>query len=93
MTERIPAEAFHPSEYILDEIEARGWTKDELISRLEKERGFKSAVFDLYLGGSPGIEIGADGSARLGRVFGVHPDFFLNLERAWLKWKAAQSGS
>ena len=92
MTERIPAEAFHPSEFVIEEAQARGWTRYDLIDRLEQEPGFKIVQFQLYLEGL-NVELGEDGAARLSRVFGTSPEFFLNLERAWLKWKAAQSGS
>ena len=33
-TKRIPAEAFHPSVFIREEMAARGWTVDDLAIRM-----------------------------------------------------------
>lgn len=87
MTEaRIPAETFPPGEYIRDEIKARGLT----------ERGFQVLLFSV--GCTPiqvvacefatyvddkGLIMDAETAGCLAKAFGVSPELFINLDRAW----------
>lgn len=82
----IPAEAFHPSEYIREEIEARGWSLDDLASRLPGSFGINRLALDFYMDVGPidpGIRMGPMASEISG-AFGVDADLFSNLEKAWL---------
>ncbi|MHC5536846.1 hypothetical protein ACYOEI_01070 [Singulisphaera rosea] len=85
---RSPAEVFHPSVFIKDELEARGWTLDMLAMRMGPEFGINRLSLDLYIEvgpTEPGMRIGDLSAEALGRAFDVSPEFFLNLEAAWLK--------
>lgn len=91
MSERMPAEVFHPSEFIKEEMEARGWSADELAMRLaagdKKQFGIERLALDLYFEVGPserGLRLGEDNARMLAAVFDVSPEYFLNLERAWL---------
>ena len=80
-------EAFHPSEYIQEELEARGWTMDMLVARMGGDEKEQRLAMDIYMctPHDPGVLLGDDGAADLERAFGVSKQFWLNLERAWLE--------
>lgn len=84
MSDRTPAEVFHPSEFIQDELDARGWTLWDLAFRMGPDAPLEKLGLDFYFLCDPGIRLGDDGAAALGRAFGVSPEYFLNLERMWL---------
>ncbi|WP_424138645.1 hypothetical protein [Roseomonas chloroacetimidivorans] len=78
-------EVFHPSEFIQEELEARGWSRDDLAQRMGGDVAVNRLALDIY------FEVGPDepllllgGSAEgMSRAFGVSVDLLLNLERAW----------
>ncbi len=84
----LPAEVFHPSEHIRDEMSARGWTRADVANRMGMECCVRNLfAWDLYLEAGPqfpGMRLGQDTAERLGRAFDVSPQYFLNLEAAWL---------
>ena len=47
--DRTPAEVFHPSVFIEDELKARGWTRDMLAMRMGPEFGIHRLSLDFYL--------------------------------------------
>jgi addiction module HigA family antidote len=76
MTDRKPAEVFHPGKLIREEMEERGWTAHELASRLM----WASWDLDAVLAGRRNI---TSLSARdLATVFGVPVEFWQNLQEA-----------
>ena len=88
LIERKSAEVFHPSVYIKDELEARGWTLDMLAMRMGPEFGINRLSLDFYFEfgpTEPNMRIGEVSAKALGRAFGVSPQFFLNMEKEWLK--------
>ena len=85
MTERIPAEAFHPAGFILAEMKARGWARDDIVARVEADTPGAGFGFRDYLDKKPGIMVGAKGFACLGRIFNLPPEDFMNLHRAWIE--------
>lgn len=85
--ERIPAEMFHPSVFILDELKARGWTLDDLALRMGGDFSINRLALDLYIAvgpDEPDLLLG-DGE-DFARAFGTSPEFFRNLEAGWRKW-------
>jgi len=44
---RLPAEAFHPGEYVADEIAARGWSLETLCEKSGLHRDFLAAFLRL----------------------------------------------
>ena len=86
MTQTTP-EHPHPSVFIREELEARGWTMDTLAVRMGPESGVNRLSMDLYFEvgpTEPSFLLGNLTAKQLGKAFGVSPDFFLNLHRAWL---------
>jgi HTH-type transcriptional regulator/antitoxin HigA len=77
MNNRTPAEVFPPGEFILDELEARGWTQ----TNLAKITGRPLATINLIITGKKAItpETAVDFSG----AFGTSAEFWLNLESAY----------
>ena len=83
-TERRPAEAFHPSVFICEEMEARGWDRWDLAHRMGGDPATNRLSIDLYLEvgpREPNLLIG-DGE-DFARAFGTSAEFWRNLETAW----------
>lgn len=89
--QRLPAEAFHPAEFILEEMRARGWKLDDVAIRMGGDEDMNALTLGLYLTVRlPGMRLGDKTAAALGCAFDVDAQYFLNLEAAWL---AAQEPS
>jgi HTH-type transcriptional regulator/antitoxin HigA len=77
MTHRVPAEVFPPGEYIRDEIDARGWTQEDLATILNRP----AKAINEILSGKKSIT--PDTAHGLGAAFGTDPQFWMNLESAY----------
>lgn len=79
MTDRKPAEVFHPGEYIKDEMEERGWSKMDVMGKAHIEllplRGLLEEV----------TPVTPDVAWQLERVFGSDAQTWLNLQEAYNK--------
>ncbi len=83
---RIPAEVCHPSVFIQEEMDARGWDRNHLARRMGNDWAVNRLSLDLYFEvgpNEPGLRMG-DGE-DFARAFGVSAEFFVNLEMAWLR--------
>lgn len=79
----VPAEATHVSEFIQEELDARGWTRQEVYDRLGYDKS-DCCAFDLLMDvRDAGILMDKKLSEGPGYVFTVDPDLFLNLHEAW----------
>ena len=79
-------EAFHPSEYIREEMDARDLSIGDVARLLPGDAAVNELTLRLYLTVGPknsGLRIGAlaDG---LSHVFNTSPELWRNLETAWL---------
>ncbi len=74
MNHYVPAEPFHPGEYISDELEARGWTQDDLAEVLGISRRHVINLVTGKSGVTPEIAI------ALGQAFGQDPKTWMNLQ-------------
>lgn len=89
----------HPSVFLAEELAVRGWTRDELATRMTpggamnaKAWGVNRLALDLYLEADEGgVPLGATEGMRMGvcavmldHAFDVAPGFFQALEDAWL---------
>lgn len=90
---RIVETSWPPSHFIREEMEERGWTLHDLACRMNgadsKEIALDHLAIKMTLAcdSDPDVRMGPETSAKLARAFGVSPQFFMNLERAWLKAK------
>jgi len=80
------AEAFPPGEFIRDELEARGWTQEDLARILGRPLG---AVNEIIQGKK---RIMPETALGLSEAFGTSPDLWLNLETAYQLSLATRSG-
>lgn len=83
----VAAEAFHPSTFIKDELEAREWSIGDLAKLMPGDYGINHLALDLYLNFGPGepyIRMN-DMAVEISNAFGVDPDLFTNLEKAWVE--------
>lgn len=79
---RVPAEAFHPGEFIREEMAARGWTIEELSRR----SGFEVRSLDPVLNGRRRVTRLL--ARQLGEVFEANEKLFLSLQSMWDAWSA-----
>lgn len=76
----------HPSFFIQEELDARGWTLDILAMRMGPEFGFNRLSLDMYFDvgpTEPNLLLGDVTSKQLGRAFNVSSEFFLKLHQRW----------
>jgi plasmid maintenance system antidote protein VapI len=82
MTEPVP----HPSVFIQEEMDARGWDRWEVARRMGGDYRRNRLIIDLYFEigpEKPNMRIG-DGE-DFARAFDVSAEYFLNMEKAWLE--------
>lgn len=82
----------HPSEFIAEEMAARGWSRDRLAIEMGGDAAINRLTLDLYFDLGPdktNMRLGRSAD-DLARAFGVSPDFFRNLEKAWLKDRGSE---
>jgi HTH-type transcriptional regulator / antitoxin HigA len=80
----MPAEAFHPGEYIRDELEARGWSQKDLARILDRPL---QVVNEIVNGRK---RITADTAMAIGLAFGTGAKVWLNLQSTYDLWKAGR---
>src|ERR1017187_7317852 len=86
MSNRIPAEVFPPGEFILDELEERGWTQ----TSLAKITGRADSTISLITKGKQAIT--PEIASEFASAFGTSPQFWLNLENAFQLSKLPDEG-
>lgn len=79
------AEAFPPGEFIREELEARGWSQQDLADIL----GRTPTVVSQVLSGKR--EINPELARDLGAAFGIDPQLFMNLESTYRLFIAGQA--
>lgn len=82
------AKVNHPSVLIREEMDARGWTLDDLATQMVAKRdwGITRLALDIYFAckDEPNCRLGEHMADALAAAFGVDGDFFRNLEAQWL---------
>ena len=73
----LPAEAFLPGEYILDFLDARGWTQDDLAEVVGRSR----ALINRLISGKTAIN--SSTANELADAFGTSPELWMNLQTAF----------
>jgi HTH-type transcriptional regulator/antitoxin HigA len=77
MAEHRPAEVFPPGEFIREELEARGWTQEDLAKILDRPLSTISAILTGRKAVTPETAIG------LAKAFGTSAEVWLNLEATY----------
>jgi plasmid maintenance system antidote protein VapI len=91
-----PIALHHPSVFIKEECEARGWSLDMLAMRMGPDFGHHRLALDMSLEIGPShanMVVGERSAKALGRAFGIDPQFFLNLCKQWREAAIASSKS
>lgn len=87
----ISAEGFHPSEFILEELDARGWDINTLAQKMSGDYSVNYVALEFYLTigkDNVGLRMGADVIRDLASIFDVSEDYFRNLEKAWVNFNS-----
>jgi hypothetical protein len=74
MSDRVPADAFDPREYVRDELTARGIDEANMPPVLRR-----------WLDGDTALSLGV--AQTLYAWIGGHWEFYLRLDAAWQRWK------
>lgn len=77
MTENVAAEIFPPGEFIKEELEARGWTQEDLAEIMGRQSSVISGLVNGKRAVSPDI------ASDLAATFGTTAQFWMNLETAY----------
>lgn len=78
-------ERFHPSEYLADELQARGWTTRDCAQRMGGDPAVDELALDLLMTCDPRLRIDEKTATGLARAFGTSAE-------TWRKLKAAYHG-
>jgi HTH-type transcriptional regulator / antitoxin HigA len=81
MTERRPAEVFHPGEHLLDELNARGWSQTEFAEIINRPLRLVNEIINGKKGITP------ETARELGAALGTSAEFWMNLNTAYQLWK------
>lgn len=83
-----PAEVWHPGVYLLEEMEARGWSVRDVAERMGgqelviNELLVEQIIGETYmLPNDAECELDPETAAKLARAFGTSAEFWLNLDR------------
>ena len=74
------AEAFPAGEFLADELDARGWTQAEFAEILDRPAQFVSEIV------SGKKEITRESAVQIAAALGTSPEYWLNLQNAYLLW-------
>ncbi len=77
---------FHPAEFIEEELTFRGWEISDFVAEFVDYRDYKNMLCatQLYLSSrDPGVLLDDKMAEGFSRAFGVSPNLFKNLDKAW----------
>jgi HTH-type transcriptional regulator/antitoxin HigA len=84
------AECFSPGDHLAEELQARGWTVDDLSERMSQNLNEKSARKYTPLRMSELLSaeraLTPGDALRLARVLGTSADFWIALQESYLLW-------
>jgi HTH-type transcriptional regulator/antitoxin HigA len=83
VSERTLAEAFHPGEFLRDELEERGWSQAEFAEIIDRPYQLVNEI----IGGKRGIT--PETAKALAAALGTSPEVWMNLDSAYQLWKTA----
>ena len=79
-----PAKAFHPGEYIREELTARGWSQSAFAKIIDRPL---QTVNEIIKGRK---RVTAETALAIGAAFGTGPEVWLNLQSAHDLWQAGR---
>lgn len=87
MNERIAAEGFPPGEFIIEELEERGWNQVDLADILGKTPAMVNEIIKTKRRITPEVAEG------LAAAFGTSAEYWTNLETAYQYWLLRKNGT
>lgn len=93
-TEIVPAEVFSLADFLCDEMDARGWTTDDVARGMGEPDKIASNALKVGLLISvqkDSLILSDDDFAGLARAFDVSEALFRNLDAVWRKWPDRRS--
>ena len=90
--ERKPAEVYPVAHFVKEEMEARGWSLEDLLNRLPGERDVNQLTLEIMTA-TPDFDhdirkdmrLGEEMARILAHAFGTSKEFWMNLDAAWVK--------
>jgi HTH-type transcriptional regulator/antitoxin HigA len=82
MDTRRPAEVFHPGEYLLDELTARGWTQTEFAEIIRRPTKVVNEIVNKRRGITP------ETAQEIAAALDMSPELWMNLDSAYNLWKS-----
>lgn len=86
-----PAQVFSLAEALGDEMEARGWTTDDVAARMGPDPHNYAIAPLLLCVSSDELKMTDDVFAGLSRAFDVSEQFFRNCDAMWRRWPDRRS--
>lgn len=83
--EHVPIQAFSTWEYLADEIEARGWTVEEMAVRMGGDASINLCAIELIRLEDPNIFLGQEMAEGIAKAFGTSADLWLRLDKTCRK--------
>ncbi len=84
MTDRVPAEAFPPGEYLADELEARGWSQADFAEIIGCPVQLVSELVDARR------ELTAESATQVAAALGSPASTWLGLQARYQLWRRSQ---
>lgn len=81
MTDRWAADVFPPGVFIKEELEARGWTQEDLVDILGRDSKLVSDIVNAKRSITP------ETAAALGEAFGTGGEYWMNLQTSYQLWQ------
>lgn len=82
----------HPSSFVLEELEARGWSLDRLAIEMGGDAALNRLALDFWITvQEPNCRMG-EMADQFAQAFGVSVEMFRNLEAAWRASVEAEAG-
>ncbi len=87
MEARRPAEVFHPGEYLLDELDTRGWTQTEFAEIIGRPFRLVNEIINGKRGITPST------AREFSAALGTSAELWMNLDTAYHLWKTTEDVS
>ncbi len=78
-------------EFLAEELVARNWTFEDLLSRMPGDRDTNSLALELMTLRDKHILLGADLAKKLEEALGISAQFWLNLDEHWRTGRLPQA--
>lgn len=80
---RTPAESFPVGSFILDEMQERGWSVEELVRQMRADAVGQLTIELLIYAPTKGATLDERTASQLAHAFGTSKELWLRLDRAW----------